>query len=180
MDIPCRCESFEISSVIEEHFSSPKLQKNDFWARGGDGTAALMPELARAFAIWVSIAQWLERFAGHQKATGLIPVWGSEIVFLRLWLDNFYQEYSQSLFALQRCMIAVGKSKFQDWFCLSIIVCIWTMASLMMSLPTVETVSWFWPIFDSACFKLSSWLNAERVSVGWVGWFRTSCVLPDF
>ena len=31
---------------------------------------------------------WLERLTGHQKVAGLIPVWGSEIVFLRIELDK--------------------------------------------------------------------------------------------
>ena len=33
-------------------------------------------------------AQWLERLTGHQKVAGSIPVWGSEIVFLRTELDE--------------------------------------------------------------------------------------------
>ena len=39
-------------------------------------------------AIWVLVAQWLERFTGHQKVAGSIPVWDSEIVFLSMGLDD--------------------------------------------------------------------------------------------
>ena len=38
--------------------------------------------------IWISVAQWLERLTGHQKIAASIPVWSSEIVFLRLGLDE--------------------------------------------------------------------------------------------
>ena len=34
------------------------------------------------------VAQWLERVTGHQKVAGSIPVWGSEIVFLRIEHDE--------------------------------------------------------------------------------------------
>ena len=34
------------------------------------------------------VPQWLERLTGHQKVAGSIPVWGSEIVFLRIELDE--------------------------------------------------------------------------------------------
>ena len=34
------------------------------------------------------VAQWLERLTGHQKTSGSILVWRSEIVFLRLKLDE--------------------------------------------------------------------------------------------
>ena len=44
-----------------------------------------MFEIARVF---VPVAQWLERFTGHQNGTGSIPVWESEIVFLRLGPDE--------------------------------------------------------------------------------------------
>ena len=36
----------------------------------------------------ILVAQWLERLTGHQKVAGLIPVWVSEIVFLRIELDD--------------------------------------------------------------------------------------------
>ena len=45
-------------------------------------------ELAPELTIRVLVAQWLERLTGHQKFGGLIPVWGSEIVFLSIGLDD--------------------------------------------------------------------------------------------
>ena len=36
----------------------------------------------------ISYAQWLEHLTGHQKVAGSIPVWGSEIVFLSIGLDD--------------------------------------------------------------------------------------------
>ena len=40
------------------------------------------------FDISVLVAQWLERLTGHQKVAGSISVWGSEIVFLSIGLDD--------------------------------------------------------------------------------------------
>ena len=135
-------------------------------------------ELAGAFAIWVLVAQWLERFTGYQKATDSIRLGlrnrFSEVMTWRTFISKF----GQSLLVLQKCIIAVGKSKFWNLCCLGIIVCIWTMASL--SFPAVEIVSWFWSIFDLISFKLSSWLNAELVLVGWIGWFSTTWIVLDF
>ena len=45
-------------------------------------------ELAPALAIWVSVVQWLQRLTGHHKVAGSIPVWDSEIGFLRLGLHE--------------------------------------------------------------------------------------------
>ena len=45
-------------------------------------------EIAPWLTIWVLVAQWLERLMGHQKIAGLIPVWGSEIIFLSIGLDD--------------------------------------------------------------------------------------------
>ena len=45
-------------------------------------------QLAPLLTISVSVAQWLERLTGHHKVAGSIPVWGSEIVFLRIELDE--------------------------------------------------------------------------------------------
>ena len=50
--------------------------------------------------IWVLAAQWLERLTGHQKAVGSIPVWGSEIIFLRIELDDRSSIISRYLQAL--------------------------------------------------------------------------------
>ena len=45
-------------------------------------------ELPPQLDIWVLVAQWLQDLTGHQKVVGSIPAWGSEIVFLRLGLDE--------------------------------------------------------------------------------------------
>ena len=48
--------------------------------------------------IWILVTQWLEFLIGHQKVAGSIPVWGSEIVFLRIELDersSLIQKYLQ-------------------------------------------------------------------------------------
>ena len=42
-------------------------------------------------AIWVLVAQWLERLTGDQKIAGSIPVWGSETsfrVYDKAWVAN--------------------------------------------------------------------------------------------
>ena len=42
-------------------------------------------------AIWVLVAQWLERLTGDQKVAGSIPVWGSETFFWvcdKAWVAN--------------------------------------------------------------------------------------------
>ena len=44
-------------------------------------------------AIWVLIAQWLERLTGDQKVAGSIPVWGSETFFWvcdKAWVANSF------------------------------------------------------------------------------------------
>ena len=60
----------------------------------GDALTIELPGLRRRaneqvrhmLTIWVLVAQWLERLTGDQKVVGTIPVWGLEIVFLRLEL----------------------------------------------------------------------------------------------
>ena len=52
------------------------------------GITYIYIEFAPWLSIWVSVAQWLERLTGHQKVASSIPVWGSEIVFLRLGLHE--------------------------------------------------------------------------------------------
>ena len=46
------------------------------------------------------VAQWLERLTGHQKVPGSIPFWGSEIVFMRMQLDDRSSIISRYLQAL--------------------------------------------------------------------------------
>ena len=46
-----------------------------------------MTNFVYQLTIWVLVAQWLESLTGHHKVAGLIPVWGSEIVFLRIEFD---------------------------------------------------------------------------------------------
>ena len=44
-------------------------------------------------AIWVLVAQWLERLTGDQKVAGSIPVWASETFFWvcdKAWVANSY------------------------------------------------------------------------------------------
>ena len=44
-------------------------------------------------AIWVLVAQWLERLTGDQKVAGSIPVWGSEAFFWvcnKAWVANSF------------------------------------------------------------------------------------------
>ena len=47
-------------------------------------------------AIWVLVAQWLERLTGDQKVAGPIPVWGSETFFWvcdKAWVaNNFHHD----------------------------------------------------------------------------------------
>ena len=57
-------------------------------------------ERAPYITIWVLVPHWLERLAGHQKVAGSIPVWGSEIVFLRIELDDRSSIISRYLQAL--------------------------------------------------------------------------------
>ena len=72
----CRFESFGISSVTDQ--GSSRRVSND----------NTQVELAFAFALWVSIAQWLQRLTGHHIAAGSFPVQSSRIVFLISVLDE--------------------------------------------------------------------------------------------
>ena len=52
-------------------------------------------------AIWVLLAQWLERLTGDQKVAGSIPVWGSETFF---WVcDKAWVRSKQFSFNLPSC-----------------------------------------------------------------------------
>ena len=42
---------------------------------------------------WILVVQWLQCLTGHQKVATLIPIWGSEIVFLRLELTNVHLSF---------------------------------------------------------------------------------------
>ena len=45
-------------------------------------------EFVHELATWLSVSQWLERYTGHLKVAGSIPIWGSEIVFLIIHLSQ--------------------------------------------------------------------------------------------
>ena len=77
--------------MIDERFSNPNLRKTISEPVTEIEKVVPMFKLARAFVIWISVAQQFKRFTGHQKATGSIPVWGSENFLLRLWLDDIYR-----------------------------------------------------------------------------------------
>ena len=47
-------------------------------------------------AIWVLVAEWLERLTGDQKVAGPIPIWGSETVFWvcdKAWVANSFPSF---------------------------------------------------------------------------------------
>ena len=139
--------------------------EKQFYARDGDRTAAHTFVRARAFVIWVNVAHWLERFTSHQKATGSIRVWDSEIVFPRLGLEERLSIIKPIVVHSTEvhdscCEAKVPELVFPEHNRLRI-----NKGFVHNAFPAVETVSWFWRIFESTSFKLSSWLNAERISV---------------
>ena len=70
-------------------------------------------------AIWVLVAQWLERLTGDQKVAGSIPVWGSE-TFLwvcdKAWVANTFPSrvhvWTSFFPFLSQCMFLYG---FATW-----------------------------------------------------------------
>ena len=67
--------------MIHERFSSPNLRKTISEPKTEIERNHVCLYLHVRFPS-VLVAQWFERFTGHQKATGSIPVWDLEIVFL--------------------------------------------------------------------------------------------------
>ena len=165
--------------MIDEHSSNPNLRKTIFEPETGIGRQHIYWTCTCVYHLSLG-SSMVRAFYRLSEGYGFDPRLGlrnrfSEVMTWRTFISKF----GQSLLVLQKCIIAVGKSKFWNLCCLGIIVCIWTMASLM-SFPAVEIVSWFWSIFDLTSFKLSSWLNAELELVRWIGWFRTSWIVLDF
>ena len=92
------CSLLKLYRKLRKMFLSPRresnLQPSDLrWD-------ALTIELHRGLsAIWILVAQWLERLTGDQKVAGSIPVWGSETffwVYSKAWVVNSFPLNSPS------------------------------------------------------------------------------------
>ena len=61
-------------------------------------------------AIWVLVAQWLERLTRDQKVAGSIPVWGSETFFWvcdKAWVVNSFPLIHQVASHLHRYILII-------------------------------------------------------------------------
>ena len=91
---------FEPQKGIEPAFFSWPVRRSNHWATkilllissltcSGFHFGLKKVKLAASLAVWVLVAQWLERLTGHQKVVGSIPRLGlRKLFFMRIELDD--------------------------------------------------------------------------------------------